>query len=75
MCCPNLIHSGERETIPDLPEWKRASLNELFEWVYQPPANILYTTFDHPLIKMAGVDTVFEAWRERELKSEGQAFD
>lgn len=24
--------------IPDLPDWKRASFNELYHWVYQPPA-------------------------------------
>ncbi len=35
------------------------------------PGNILYTTFDHPIIKLAGVDAVMEAWREREPKREG----
>lgn len=34
-------------------------------------ANILYATFDHPLLKLAGVDAVLEAWREREPKVEG----
>lgn len=33
-----------------------------------PPTDILYATFDHPLIKLAGVDQVLEAWREREPK-------
>lgn len=31
-----------------------------------PSANILYATFDHPIIKMAGIDAVLAAWRERE---------
>ena len=96
------------ETIPDLIEWKRASFNELYNWVYHPPtpraillsgarqvgkttlvlqvinallqeqgipaANILYATFDHPLIKMAGVDSVLEAWRERVPKLQGDEY-
>ncbi len=36
-----------------------------------PPANILYATFDHPLLKLAGIDAVLDAWREREPKAEG----
>lgn len=36
-----------------------------------PAANILYATFDHPLLKLAGIDAVLEAWREREPKAEG----
>lgn len=36
-----------------------------------PPANILYATFDHPLLKLAGIDAVLEAWREREPKADG----
>ncbi|MBS0352151.1 MAG: ATP-binding protein [Proteobacteria bacterium] len=35
-----------------------------------PAANILYVTFDHPLIKLSGVDAVLQAWRER-IPSEG----
>lgn len=35
------------------------------------PANILYATFDHPLLKLAGIDAVLDAWREREPKAEG----
>lgn len=31
-----------------------------------PPANILYVTFDHPMIKLAGIEAVLTAWRERE---------
>jgi uncharacterized protein len=36
-----------------------------------PAANILYATFDHPLLKLAGVDAVLQAWREREPKADG----
>jgi len=36
-----------------------------------PAANILYATFDHPILKLAGIDAVLEAWREREPRAEG----
>ncbi len=36
-----------------------------------PPANILYATFDHPILKLAGIDAVLDAWRAREPKAEG----
>lgn len=36
-----------------------------------PPANILYATFDHPILKLAGIDAVLDAWRQREPKAEG----
>ena len=36
-----------------------------------PTANILYATFDHPIIKIAGIDLVLEAWRAREPKMYG----
>lgn len=36
-----------------------------------PAANILYATFDHPILKLAGIDAVLEAWRAREPKAEG----
>ncbi len=39
-----------------------------------PPANILYVTFDHPILKMAGIDAVLAAWREREPQAPGQEF-
>lgn len=39
-----------------------------------PPANILYATFDHPILKLAGVDAVLEAWREREPKVDGPEY-
>jgi predicted AAA+ superfamily ATPase len=39
-----------------------------------PAANILYTTFDHPIIKLAGIDMVLEAWRDREPKVNGTEY-
>ena len=36
-----------------------------------PAANILYATFDHPILKLAGIDAVIDAWREREPKADG----
>ena len=38
------------------------------------PSNILYATFDHPVLKLAGLDTVLEAWREIEPKAEGPEY-
>lgn len=37
-------------------------------------ANILYVTFDHPIIKLAGIGAVIEAWREREPKVDGSEY-
>lgn len=37
-------------------------------------ANILYATFDHPILKLAGIDAVLDAWREREPKVEGTEY-
>jgi hypothetical protein len=39
-----------------------------------PASNILYVTFDHPLIKMSDIDTVLNAWRAREPKVDGPEF-
>lgn len=36
-----------------------------------PTANIIYVTFDHPIIKLTGIDTLLEAWREHEPKAPG----
>jgi uncharacterized protein len=36
-----------------------------------PAANILYATFDHPILKLAGIEAVIEAWREREPRVAG----
>lgn len=39
-----------------------------------PAANILYATFDHPLLKLAGIDAVLDAWRAREPKVDGPEY-
>lgn len=39
-----------------------------------PAANILYATFDHPLLKLAGIEAVLEAWREREPRVDGPEY-
>ncbi len=39
-----------------------------------PSANILYATFDHPLFKLAGIDAVLEAWRQREPRADGPEY-
>lgn len=39
-----------------------------------PPANILYATFDHPMLKLAGIDEVVDAWREMEPRVEGPEY-
>ena len=39
-----------------------------------PSTNILYATFDHPILKIAGLDAVLEAWRELEPKVEGPEY-
>jgi predicted AAA+ superfamily ATPase len=39
-----------------------------------PPQNILYATFDHPLLKLAGLDQVLKLWREYEPAHEGTEF-
>lgn len=36
-----------------------------------PASNILYATFDHPLLKLTGIDNTISAWREREAKKDG----
>jgi predicted AAA+ superfamily ATPase len=39
-----------------------------------PAANILYATFDHPVLKLAGVDAVIDAWRSREPRAQGPEY-
>ncbi len=39
-----------------------------------PAANILYATFDHPILKLAGIDAVLQAWREREPRTAGPEY-
>lgn len=36
-----------------------------------PPGKILYATFDHPLVKLAGLDALLNLWKEIEPKSDG----
>jgi predicted AAA+ superfamily ATPase len=38
------------------------------------PQNILYVTFDHPLLKLAGLDGVLKLWREYEAAAEGPEY-
>lgn len=96
-----------RDGISDLPPWRRAAFNELFDWLKDPPAhravmlsgarqigkttlmlqcidklldegvraaNILYVTFDHPLLKLAGIDAVLEVWRSLEPRVDGYEY-
>ncbi|MCC6537303.1 MAG: ATP-binding protein [Bryobacterales bacterium] len=39
-----------------------------------PPSNILFATFDHPLFKLAGIDAVLDAWRQREPRMPGPEY-
>ncbi|MCX8521035.1 MAG: hypothetical protein ORN28_05795, partial [Rhodoferax sp.] len=39
-----------------------------------PPANMLYATFDHLLLKLAGMDAVLQAGRERKPTVNGPEF-
>lgn len=39
-----------------------------------PAANILYATFDHPILKLAGIDAVLDAWRSREPQADGSEY-
>jgi uncharacterized protein len=36
-----------------------------------PVRNIIYVTFDHPLLKLAGVETVLRLWRGTEMREVG----
>jgi len=39
-----------------------------------PSQNILYVTFDHPLLKLAGLDGTLKLWREFEPAAEGPEY-
>ncbi len=39
-----------------------------------PAQNIIYVTFDHPLLKLTGVENVLRLWREFEVRSEGPEY-
>jgi len=36
-----------------------------------PPANVLYATFDHPILKLAGLERTLQAWEELFPPAEG----
>jgi predicted AAA+ superfamily ATPase len=60
--------SGARQT------GKTTLLLQVIEALLQagvPESNILFATFDHPVLKMAGLDRVLAAWREREARVDG----
>lgn len=38
------------------------------------PTNILYATFDHPLLKLIGLDALLKLWREFEPAREGPEY-
>ncbi len=39
-----------------------------------PASNFLYATFDHPLLKLAGIDNAIKVWRELEPKQDGPEY-
>lgn len=39
-----------------------------------PASNIFYATFDHPLLKLAGIDSALEVWQQREVIKEGMQY-
>lgn len=39
-----------------------------------PPANILYATFDHPLLKLVGLDGLLRLWRDIEPAVDGPEY-
>lgn len=39
-----------------------------------PPANLLYASFDHPLLKRCGLEAVLAAWREGESRQAGPEY-
>lgn len=39
-----------------------------------PPQNILYATFDHPLLKLGGLEGIVKLWREYEVAAEGPEY-
>lgn len=38
------------------------------------PSNVLYASFDHPLLKLAGIEGVLNIWRELELQEPGPEY-
>ena len=39
-----------------------------------PPQNVLYATFDHPLLKLGGIEGIVKLWREYELAAAGPEY-
>lgn len=39
-----------------------------------PPTNVLYATFDHPLLKLVGLDSLLRLWREYEPARDGPEY-
>ena len=39
-----------------------------------PATNILYATFDHPLLKLIGLDALLDLWRDFETRSGGEVY-
>src|SRR5712675_298106 len=39
-----------------------------------PPSNILYATFDHPLLKLVGLEALLQLWREFEPAKPGPEY-
>jgi predicted AAA+ superfamily ATPase len=39
-----------------------------------PPSQILYVTFDHPLLKLTGLDGLLDLWREAETARDGPEY-
>jgi hypothetical protein len=39
-----------------------------------PPQNILYVTFDHPLLKLGGLDGIVKLWRDYEPAADGPEY-
>lgn len=39
-----------------------------------PPSNILYVSFDHPLLKLMGLEEVTKLWRSIEVKGRGEEY-
>lgn len=39
-----------------------------------PPGQILYATFDHPLLKLVGVDAVLKLWRQMKPRADGPEY-
>jgi len=50
------------------------AIDNLIRYSGVHPSNILYATFDHPLLKLAGIEAVIEAWRLREPKQDGPEY-